>query len=406
MNPAFPFTRRASANVGANVGARVSAIGTGLAIGLAGLAAQAAPTVYHAVDLQVLNNSAPALSSFGEGIASGGGVAGYAATGIGSEVHAVRHSGGVLQDLGSLGAGLNSWGYGINASGQVIGGSQIVAPNTIPHATIFDGTTIKDIGAAGGTQYASLGLGISNKGNATGIASQYFDGLGGRIDSAFFYDGTTLHDIGTLGGQVAVGRAVNDQGRVAGLSLTGIGEANHAFYYDGQKMIDIGTFGGQNSAAYGINSQGDAVGGAYLASGNGGPDEEEHAFIYRNGQLIDIGTLQGSARSEAHGINDLGWVVGTSSRGDDTTGFLFDGQQMFDLAGLITDGFNGWQITEISGINDAGQIVGTGSRDGVTHAFRFDPFQSSSVPEPASLALVLAALGVMALAGSRRPRAI
>ncbi len=335
-------------------------------------AAQAAPVVYHAVDLQALPGS-PAEST-GQGIAGNGYTAGTSWSAADAQYHAVRNTGGGPQDLGSLGAGLGSFGQGINAGGTVIGGANFInsrgdANGT--HATVFTGSGIVDIGATNG-DYASFGYAINNKGQATGWATTYFDGFGGQRTGAFFYDGGTLRDLGTLGGNSAVGRAINEAGVIAGYSTIDAGSRVHAFVSNGETLVDIGTFGGDNSFAYDVNSHGDVVGGAYLTY-RPGHTYDEHAFIYRNGQLIDIGTLDGGVRAEARGINDDGWVVGVSETPNGQAGFLYDGNVMTELGSLIVSGFDGWTIFDISGINDDGQIVGSATNGSVIHAFPIRP---------------------------------
>jgi probable HAF family extracellular repeat protein len=116
--------------------------------------------------------------------------------------------------------------------------------------------------------------------------------------------------------------------------------------------------------------------------------------------MRDLGTLPGTYSSEAHAINDAGQIVGVAQGTQGASGFFYDGRDMLDLMSLIADGFDGWHIVDLTAINAAGQIVGTAGNGSVQHAFLFDPFQQvSGVPEPGSLALVLAAC--MAVAGMR-----
>ena len=59
----------------------------------------------------------------------------------------------------------------------------------------------------------------------------------------------------------------------------------------------------------------------------------------------------------------------------------------------------GWVLTEARGINDKGWIVGTAynSKSGVNQAFLLTP-----IPEPETYAIFLAGLGLMATVMSRR----
>jgi probable HAF family extracellular repeat protein len=89
----------------------------------------------------------------------------------------------------------------------------------------------------------------------------------------------------------------------------------HAFLYPGPggSMQDLSTLGGANeSQAYGINASGQVVGFAFLAG-----NQSERAFLYTDGQMQDLNALtdlpNGVSLLVASGINDQGWIVGTTS---------------------------------------------------------------------------------------------
>ncbi len=88
--------------------------------------------------------------------------------------------------------------------------------------------------------------------------------------------------------------------------------------------------------------------------------------------LIDLG----GSYSIAHGINNLGQVVGESRVTDDSThAFLYSDGTMQDLNALVTSA-GGWEAWEAWGINDSGQIVGSvdplGPSGFPNHAFLYD----------------------------------
>ena len=77
-------------------------------------------------------------------------------------------------------------------------------------------------------------------------------------------------------------------------------------------IIDLGTLGGGTSFAYGLNSYGHVAGMVYI-------DDlyPQRGFLWRDGGMTDLGVLPGYEASEAYAVNDLGWVVGRSFRGDE-----------------------------------------------------------------------------------------
>ncbi|TVT78026.1 MAG: hypothetical protein FHP92_02265 [Denitromonas halophila] len=134
--------------------------------------------------------------------------------------------------------------------------------------------------------------------------------------------------------------------------------------------------------------------------------------------------------SAATAINDAGAVVGTSTLG----GFLWDGQEVTFLAAgetafspadldnagnivgvldgigaairimdgsfveltAVSEGLDGWVLTEAVAMNAHGQIAANGMRNGVMHAFLLSP-----VPEPAAALMLLAGLPMVFLRGRR-----
>jgi probable HAF family extracellular repeat protein len=284
--------------------------------------------------------------------------------------------------------GANSTATGINASGQVVGYSDIGFLRQ--HAFIYSGVAMTDIGTLGGNN--SYGLGINASGQVTGWSF-----TAGGAQRAFLYSGGTMTDLGTLpGGDLSAGTAINASGQVAGYSDIG-GGAGHAFLYSGGTMTDLGTLGGAYSEGDGINASGQVTGRSLTAGG------VLHAFLYSSGFMSDLGTL-GGAFSEGIGINGLGQVTGESwTAGGMNHAFLYSHGTMTDLNSLIDPGL-GWNLHDADGINDAGQIVGTGIIGGEGHAFLLTPIQtmSSGVPELSTWAMMLLGFAGLGIAGYRR----
>jgi probable HAF family extracellular repeat protein len=310
---------------------------------------------------------------------------GYSNLPAGSPTHGFKYD-GTIHDLGTLG-GEASFAFGINSGGQVVGMSR--DSQSRPHAFMYD-TSMHDLGTLGGT--TSYAYGVNDSGRVVGDSL-----LAGELDAthtrAFMYDGT-MHDLGFYGSA----HAMNATGQIAG-SYFPVGSASdHAFLYDGS-VHDLGTFGGPFSVATAINSAGRIVGGADVAA------SVQHAFIY-DGTKHDLGTL-GGTNSYARGINNSNVVVGQAEKlNSEIHAFVYDGAAMRDLNDLINPAL-GWILYEADDINDFGQILGTGELDPdgtgprgrEQHAFLLTP-----VPEPSSLCMACALVGLLSHRARRRTR--
>jgi uncharacterized delta-60 repeat protein len=310
-------------------------------------------------------------------------------------------SGYTVTDLGALpGGNGQSTATGINNNGQVIGYSTVAGGAN--HPFIYSGGTLLDINPTGGDSQA---WGVNDSGEVVGKAGD-----------AFLYGNGPLHSIGRLpGGNTSFAYAINNEGQIAGDSLTSNPSITHAFRFNVNGAIeDLGTLGGSQSNAFGINNLGDVVGLAYAADG------VSHAFLYTDGHMVDIGQVWGPAASMARDVNDSGQVVGygyflglqprhaflysngkiidlqtlggissaamsinergqivgdsnTSSGADHA--FVYSNGRMQDLNSLIPDS-SGWVLQQASGINNTGQIAGTGVVNGRQHAFLLTPVQA------------------------------
>ena len=171
--------------------------------------------------------------------------------------HAVLWSAaGVVQDLGTLG-GTNSQAIDINASGQVIGSSQIAGDAATHFFLWSSGTGMQDL-------------------NAT-------------VDAGI----TDVVEI-------------NDAGQIIGTFTTG-GQSHAFLYTPGPGLRDLGTLGGTTSAPTGLNDKGDVVGSSKLSDGS------THAFLWTAAEgMEDITALSGVP--EVRRLNDnLQTLTGTAS---------------------------------------------------------------------------------------------
>ncbi len=343
--------------------------------------AEAAPPSYRVTDIGTLGSGS---WSFAYGISPDGQAVGYSYTTGTSIPHAFLWSGGTMKDLGTLG-GTASYSYAVNASGTVTGSSGITA--TDYHAFLWAGGSMIDLGTLAPFT-SSGGHDINSAGQIVGTLTE----TATTDQQAFLYSNGSMTELGALPGMSSSnGEAINDNGMIVGESR-GNGYAYRAFSYLNGVMTDLGTLaGGGASYAKDVNLVGQIVGYATTGAGT-------RAYLYSGEAMKDLGTL--GTDSYAYGINDSGLVVGESRLASGTVhGFLYSEGQMIDLNSLISAD-SGWLISSADGINDAGQIVGGGrTPTGQWHAVLLTP----TVPEPATLGLWCAAAA--GIAAMRRKRA-
>ena len=317
----------------------------------------------------------------------------------------------------------------INNAGQMAGFMRVPGG---AHAFLYTDGDVRDLRTLGGTY--SLVSGMSDNGMVTGYSALALD----RSSNAFIYANGTMRDLGTLpGGSTSGAASINNFGQVAGAADTGTNE-RHAVLADSRGMRDLGTLGGKHSSATGINNAGHVVGYSSL----GGDELATHAFLYRDGVMTDLGDL-GGIGSYAQGINDrdqilgavmdasqaarpflyaggeltmlgdlggrysnawdlnnLGQVVGEATLPNDPEsrrGFLYTDGKMLNINTLIDSGL-GWTVASAMGINDSQQILGYACRSReLCRPVRLDPISPPPIPEPDSLAMLLAGLTLVGL---------
>ena len=210
------------------------------------------------------------------------------------------------------------------------------------------------------------------------------------------------------------GNGVNASGQVVGFSTDALGRFQ-AFLtgangtgMSGLGFLNTSSTGFFFSDAYGVNASGQVVGFSVDALGR------QQAFgTAANGTgMTGLGFLNTSASgnfySIARGVNASGQVVGESFNAQERLQAFWTGANgtgMMSLDGLLAaNGLGGWEIVLASAISDNGYIAATGQNvaQGITRQallIRMGGTPSTTVPEPASLALVasgLLALGVVA----------
>jgi probable HAF family extracellular repeat protein len=119
-----------------------------------------------------------------------------------------------------------------------------------------------------------------------------------------------LWDEGTVTNLSFAPRAINDRGQIVGtLSLS-------VLIWDNGITTDITPVGLSSAGQRLINDRGQvAIDGAFWASGPTGPEAISHGMLWQDGHWTDLGNL-GGQNTTVSGINEQGWVTGTSQTAD------------------------------------------------------------------------------------------
>lgn len=224
-------------------------------------------------------------------------IVGSARAGSGSDEHAFRLEGSVIQDLGTLG-GAESYASAVSDDGATVVGAAALE-NETRHAFLWRDGVMTDIHVA--RAEASGAEDVSADGSvAVGTAAIRSGGL-----RAFRWENGESVVLPGLGGRFALGNAVSADGRVVGgsASMDRTGNEVRAVRWVDGKIENLGTLGGEFSFFQALSEDGAVVVGLSSLNRN-----RYHAFRWHNGRMADLGTLGGNY-SEAAAVSASGAVV-------------------------------------------------------------------------------------------------
>jgi len=197
----------------------------------------------------------------------------------------------------------NSFAVAINTTGQIAGESPV--NGFARHAVLWSsgGGTPQDLGTLGGT--SSRAIDINASGQVIGWSQ-----LPGDASSSFFLwsSGAGMQNLATvIGAAVTDVVEINGAGQIIGTYGASNGQSHAFLYTPGSGLRDLGTLGGTSSAPTGLNSRGDVVGISTLA------DASTHAFLWTAADgMEDITAVTGV--TDVRRLNDnLQTLVGANA---------------------------------------------------------------------------------------------
>jgi uncharacterized membrane protein len=224
---------------------------------------------------------------------------------VGTVNRAVRWQHGKPKLLAKPAGTRSSLAAAINDQGQIAG--YVIKKNWERWAILWTGSQAKKLRPLAGANW-SQAWGINNRSQVVGNS-----GTGGAFH-AVIWEGKQVTDLGLLPGYTkSLATDLNEIGQIVG-TAEDLEEGEKAVLWQNGGVVSLPDFGGSFNRARAINESGLIVG---KASGK--------AVLWRDGQVIDLNTLlppnSGWEMTDAHGINDQGWIVGQGMVGAEDRAF-------------------------------------------------------------------------------------
>ncbi|CAD5375059.1 putative PEP-CTERM sorting domain-containing protein [Rubrivivax sp. A210] len=230
----------------------------------------------------------------------------------------------------------------------------------------------------------TFGDDINNSGIVVGTYRNSSGGHGFILDNGSY---TTINVPGATNETLVTG--INDAGQLVGQYRRANTTNYLGFVKSGATFTLLDAAQAQpNTAANGINNAGQVVGFV------GGGGTASRGFTFENG-TYGFFDAPGAVWTQGFGINNQGQIVGVASTGL----FVKDGANFTTLALPANWNARSPVATDVS---DDGVVVGYFTDNGTNLMYGFMATPTAAVPEPASLAMLLA--GGLALHFGRRAR--
>ena len=172
----------------------------------------------------------------------------------------------------------------INNAGQIAGSSPFTSPSVLYHAVLWSPSLVpQDLGTLGGSNSHAYDV------NASGQVIGWSQLAGDASSSFFLWSASTgMVDLRTINPAITDVVEINDAGQSIGTFVAPNGQSHAFLYTPGSALLDLGTLGGASSAPTGLNNRGDVVGTSTL------PDGTSHAFLWTAADgMEDITALTG-----------------------------------------------------------------------------------------------------------------
>lgn len=311
----------------------------------------------------------PAYGTWGNGV-SGNGTFAVGNGGLAvSTGRAIKWTGGIPTNMGSLSGYMSSTAVGASFDGSVIIGTCTESPASYAptRATRWVGTTLQDLGILP-NGHSSRAWGVSGDGQVV-VGLCFMQDL--NTIPFRWSQSSGMVPMGTSNGLTAVTAfGVNADGSMIAGSLS-VGRAYRWTESGGYEDLGSATPGG-GSSALAISADGNVVVGATYAASN-----QQRAMRWTSDTgMHSLGLLPNGTSSNARDTNgDGSIVVGQCFTTTGQRAFIWTaGTGMLDLTTFMSSqitGLDGWILYAVEGISDDGAtLVGWGTLNGVVQGYR------------------------------------